>query len=318
MQTVNLTELFGIRSVYTALFFGTDRVCVVSAERVEASNLYTAAFIDIARERILGEAQFVRSGYLDGLRTQDENACFLFEQYIEEINDVLWEELLVSPDGELTSRSLLPNEGVFLMPDGGWILERNSNLYLRTPGANTLQTLLTGVPFDSDSENVFDSLTYRFFQALDDHRFVYECIGWEWSDGYGVYDLLTGKDRLLDKSGAPCLIYEGKLYATTAIVDLNTYQKEALPEAIQAIMNGMDASWALSPDGRTLCVLVAPYNEDASLEFYHVISGKRLETVPLGAGYWEMLGYLSECAVGFCGYTRESNEALVCICSTAF
>ena len=39
--------------------------------------------------------------------------------------------------------------------------------------------------------------SYQFQQALDDHRFLYTVVGWEWVEGTGVYDLDTRTERML-------------------------------------------------------------------------------------------------------------------------
>ena len=48
-----------------------------------------------------------------------------------------------------------------------------------------------------DPEDVTTTRSYQFQQALDDHRFLYTVVGWEWVEGTGVYDLDTRTERML-------------------------------------------------------------------------------------------------------------------------
>ena len=103
-QTYNLTRLFGIQSVYTVLFFGTDRICAVDSERTENGRRYTATFADIAQGRVLGEAGFERPSSSISIQARGDNVCFTFERHDGETDEQSLEEVEVAPDGGITAQ----------------------------------------------------------------------------------------------------------------------------------------------------------------------------------------------------------------------
>lgn len=58
---------------------------------------------------------------------------------------------------------------------------------------------------------------YRFDRALDDHRFVYHCWGYEWLEHSGIYDLAAGADHPLPDKG-PNYILGADAEKETALV----------------------------------------------------------------------------------------------------
>ena len=70
------------------------------------------------------------------------------------------------------------------------VTERDGSLYL---GEKVL--LAGGGTYE-------DAIGYRFRKALDDHRFAYDCWGYEWLDHSGIYDLAAGEDHPLGEAAS--------------------------------------------------------------------------------------------------------------------
>ena len=207
-QTWNLTRLFEIQSANRMLLIGTDRVCAVSYGTYGegSGRLWTATFVDIAQERVLGKAQFVTSVRYADLQVSADSVCIAFEHYREDTDTLSLEKVEITPDGEHQTQIIDQWERqVFPMPEGGWIMtDDDGNLYLRTEEAAEPRMLLSGNPYypgdeddpgyseEADLENMLDSMGYSFYQALDDYRFIYH--RWEFGRSWscGVYDLRIG------------------------------------------------------------------------------------------------------------------------------
>ncbi len=62
-----------------------------------------------------------------------------------------------------------------------------------------------------------NDLTVRGYTAigfLDSDRFVYRIGGWEWTYGYGVYNVKTGEKVEYENGFSPSAVYNGKVYST--------------------------------------------------------------------------------------------------------
>ncbi len=101
------------------------------------------------------------------------------------------------------------------------------------------QVLLQG---DPGTEDVTTTVRYMVQSVLDDHRFLYACVGWEWTEYWGVYDLDThtrykvweGPDYYLDKpedgeTRTLAFTWMAGLQWGYHILDLNTLELTPLP-----------------------------------------------------------------------------------------
>ena len=133
---------------------------------------------------------------------------------------------------------------------------------------------------------------YGFFQALDDHRFVYGRSEFRSAGSSGLYNLRTGEDLLMEKSGTPCHLYEGKLYTETSLIDLETREIETLPDPIRGVLRGVE--WDI-------------------LNIYQLETGELITTIQLEGeiGSWWLIGYPAEGVVGLHWTDWENNEELL-------
>ena len=329
MQTSNLTRLFGIESVNQALLIGTDSVCVASRDRYGEGIRLTAVFIDNARERVLGTAQFETSGNYTGSQISGDTVCFTFRHYHEDTDTFSLEMAEITPEGGIQTQIVDRWErDAFPMPGGGRIIQDEGNLYFRAEEASEPRVLLSGNPYspgdaddpgyseEADLRNTSDSTRYSFYQALDAHRFVYHRLEYGNSGSCGVYDLRAGSDFLLSGSGKPERIHKDTLYTNTSVIDLNTFAIKPLPAAIQGVLAGLE--WdietenqhSFSPEMRILCELDAPWKADSPrLSVYDVETGELLEMIALDTGMsWDLAGCQTEDAVVLYGTGYDDRE----------
>lgn len=106
--------------------------------------------------------------------------------------------------------------------------------------------------------------------ALDEDRFVYTVVSWEWNAGFGVYDLQTRMDHRFTGDGDFFGLVGDTLFGEALLVDINTYETTALPELVQEQFEAA-ALWAtdayveydISPDSKKLALtgMIARSNE---------------------------------------------------------
>ncbi|MCL1919383.1 MAG: hypothetical protein FWG14_14000 [Peptococcaceae bacterium] len=134
------------------------------------------------------------------------------------------------------------------------------NLYLKDSSGEK-KLLLRG----HKEGNMTEWKRISFWEMVDDHRFLFEIVGYEYQCGFGVYDLITEKEHLIENAGDnkgwwPMRIREDKaLFASHPYgetlnglgeLDLTTYafmetdDLASLPDGITITQTG-----ALSPDG---------------------------------------------------------------------
>ncbi len=114
-----------------------------------------------------------------------------------------------------------------------------------------------------------DAVGYRFRFALDDHRFSYDCWGYEWLEHSGIYDLSSRTDLPLGGtlSGAYLLgVSEDGNTALTckmedlgycydyALLDLPTGERRPLALAPNTLEEGADIYPAVNPSLSRLCL----------------------------------------------------------------
>ena len=113
-----------------------------------------------------------------------------------------------------------------------------------------------------DPDDVYFSIReFYVIEPLDEYRFVYGVSGWEWKNGFGVYDLRTRTDHRITGRGNFFGVRGGALFGSTLKADVNTYQTSTLVETVQEQFNEA-SQWMtndlvyydISPDGRLLAL----------------------------------------------------------------
>ncbi len=95
---------------------------------------------------------------------------------------------------------------------------------------------------DPGMEDATETVRYVLQSVLDDHRFLFACVGWEWTEYWGVYDLDTdtwarawsGPDYYLDKpedgaTRALAFAWMADWQWGYHLLDLNTLEAHRLP-----------------------------------------------------------------------------------------
>lgn len=312
----NLTQLFGLRNAEEVCYFGRARVAVISDQEAEGgAETTTVTFISLADESVTGQATLDGPHYVYTPTIEEDRLCLRRDVYDGDGDRIAWEDTLIAQDGSLRTREQPVTGDVgYLLPGGALIVEESGSLFLRAAGAAERKPLLISIPYPEHDDSP-DPLDFRFFTVLDDHRFVYYRIGWDGStEGCGEYDLTTGESRRLDEWGWPCLLYDGKLYTTHTVVDLETYQAEPVPIEVQGSMNLPGRKWTLSGDGRLLCELLEPPSfPDPGLRFYAMDTGENLGTLDIGLCDWGYPLFIAPDTVGIVGLTEDDGKEILLV-----
>lgn len=122
--------------------------------------------------------------------SQMDNGVLTLEQYAQSGDRQLL-EITLKDGAPVTAESSRPEETGYRV--GRYtITEEDGSLYLGD------ELLLAGGEWDVD--DITTTRSYQFQQALDDHRFLYGMVGWEWVDGCGIYDIETRTDTFMQGS----------------------------------------------------------------------------------------------------------------------
>ncbi len=309
-KTYNLTQQFGIRDVWELRFFDGTHAAVVSIQPGKDDlKHFTATFLSLTDERVTGQASFARRDAPVGVGTQGERLSLLFETDDADDTATAREEILIAQGGAVTTRDVPAEEVGFALPGGARIIEENGSLLLRGAAGDALKPLLTGIPYP-EADDSPDPLYFCFFAALDEHRFVYTRFGWDGArKGCGMYDLTTGESRRLDERGVPCLLYEGRLFTTQSVVDINTCEAVPLPSGIQAGIHAPGQKWALSADGKLLCELLKPPEHAVpALRFRAMDTGEQLGVLDMDFAIWAWPTFIAQDTVGIVGRTTDGKD----------
>lgn len=118
-------------------------------------------------------------------------------------------------------------------------------------------------PIDEDTYYDKDMWLWRDFyvyKPLDEYRFVYKVIGWEWGTGFGIYDLKTRTDHRITGRGDFYGLAGNTLYGSTLMADIDTLETSPLPKSVQEQLEEAYAmevgivDFSISPDGKLLAL----------------------------------------------------------------
>lgn len=107
----------------------------------------------------------------------------------------------------------------FVSPGGDWVVEQTSlgGAYTLTAAKKdgaSLKIAQDHMPAEPSEETISEARGCRGVGFLDENRFVYNIIGWEWKIGYGIVDLATGERVEFENGCSVNMISDGKLYGT--------------------------------------------------------------------------------------------------------
>ena len=168
-------------------------------------------------------------------------------------------EIDLAIEGNEKYRRVNKEEGKFHMSGDNYIVEEDSNLYLVNEISGEKELLIEG----NDVEEHAEAEKAVFLGKIDDNRFLYKVIGWEWVVRTGVYDISTLKERVLGEdlhfelAGNKYLLAMEWEYGADSgryvkIVDLADYSSREID--IPA------AGSAASPDGTEFAVISSDKN----------------------------------------------------------
>ncbi len=280
-ESFSIAERFGIENVSRMRFIDRNRLCVIAAPPDDGNELFEVYFLSLDQETPLQTLRVENQRSIERMEIEGESLRLIFPHKQPSGETELWDVMTVAIGGEPEWRTLTEQEVfTFPLPDGTQITQDEGSLLRFNPKSGAREQLLTGVPYDPEADNAAEILYYYFFASLDEHRFIYWRMGWEMELGYGVYDLRTGKDLLIEKDqGRPCLLYDGKLYTTSAVVNLETLKPRLLHKRLRDLLPDENVPWAISPDGSTLCIGEAV--DWSVLNIYSIQSGAWLQEIQL-------------------------------------
>lgn len=171
------------------------------------------------------------------------------------------------------------------------------------------------LPFPLDEESYHNNAiwlyrSFHVYKPLDEYRFVYTAYGWEWSAGFGVYDLRTRTDhRITGVEGRFYGMGGNTLYGSALMADADTYEASPLPDKVRKQLEELEAleemqyDWQvaedISPDGRLLALLdMASEDGDSTVTVTDLRTGNLLKA------YEIYNPFANKDTVAFCGDTR--------------
>lgn len=308
----------------------------------ELITLDMKALSPISRTPIPNAAYHYRSGWDDGIlqfwfmasEGSSYNSLFWIKDAVRSTRCVS-----IAPDGTMDI-SDTPQRGRVVMPDGTTAIEtaNDGSLYAIDLKSSEKELLIQGIPralwqpdtpealasdtaFEAyaqyvpcpdEAEHWLDESSLDFYHTrefyatyvLDAYRFVYVVSSWEWSAGYGVYDLRTRTDHRITGHGDFFGIVNNTLFGETLRADATTYEITPLPELVHEQFEAA-ARWDtnalvdcdISPDGKLLALtgMIArshsekkwwtEKNIEPKFDYAHTVTLTDIETGALVATY---------------------------------
>jgi len=174
----------------------------------------------------------------------------------------------------------------FAITEDSSILSKNNSLFLKTGDTETL--LIEG----NESEGI-EWENVRFYEKINDDRFIYYIGGFEWTAGCGVYDIKEMKDyRFDDVARIPLTVAENHLFSIgntlyggytgifdLAKTDLTTHKTEKLLTNIPEQKLKKLWNYAMSDDGKIFAMVFGLTGDDTyDIELFDTTTGESLDT----------------------------------------
>jgi len=260
---LGLHALMGISILDTAVILSEDRVAIVGRHSWTNRNAPPVAVIHTISSGENVTAELPGGSGWRGVFARDGNLVILL--YNQE-DDRDTDEIVITPQGEVSRQRLEPSNRYSLHGGETVILEYERSLWLLNEATGETTLLLKGNPADNDTV-----VSFYFFEAIDEHRFVYGIAGWEGILGAGIFDVSSMTDTRVDNQRQhvgphPHRVIGDRLYLLDyeyellggVIMDLLTYEIVKMPESIftyHTSRRGYISHFAFSPDG-TMIALV--------------------------------------------------------------
>ena len=154
-------------------------------------------------------------------RNENEHCVYLIDissgEVISRI-DEYYRDVKIYPDGSYEPiKSDEETENEFACGDHIITRSEDYSLIDKNSGEMLVKSNITYTENGSPDWDRKDNVTVRFICAVDDHRFLYINIGFEWSEGFGIYDFETGTAVDFPETSDTSYLgmANGKIYAAT-------------------------------------------------------------------------------------------------------
>lgn len=176
----------------------------------------------------------------------------------------------IDAKGNMTNEKYPANKDFILYsPDGSkYAYSDKGSLYVADVKSNTPKLLIKGK--DSQDKDIMHCYPFDWY---DNSMLVYGISGYEWSNGCGIINVITGKDTFFDKIDlyAPSALIKDKLYTAALsmeesfdpwVIDLSdiNYSQKKLFNDRDFIKNNRFEIYSFSPDGTKIALLKTANN----------------------------------------------------------
>jgi len=205
-----------------------------------------------------------------------------------------------------------------------YILGEGNSLFFLDSATNKKRLLLEGLPDEGER-----SIGYGFRIALDDYRFIYDCTGWEWSNGDGIYDVRKNEKHPFENGDVKFNFlerFENRLYCVPInqnnahgridnldllVVNADDYSSKLYPielhELNKDVMNPEYYNgYSFSPDYKRLAVYTAD-----QLYLHNVSDGKIFDTYKFKPGEIIEAAYMGSNNVVYAACRNETYDSYV-------
>lgn len=258
-RTLDLSALADENSRFVWItHFSGDIVCAFY-ERTDSEKGRYIQIIDLARSEAVGRIDDENATDF-GAKRDGSYVCLTGEDHSAVYK--------VNADGSYT---LTDHETLWGIPDA---CGDHSVTYDETYSLLDAESGKVLVKSDRGSGDPVYSISYNFVSAVDDRRFIYRGMGWEWTAGFGIYDFVTGKAEdipntnrtyYVGSGGSMLYLAEGEMDGdgkSIYSVDLNTY--EATPLRDMSDMGNIWASYDMPDDGDVIGAYIHSREPDAA------------------------------------------------------
>ena len=171
---------------------------------------------------------------------------------------------------------------------------------------------------DKEELDFYNTREFHVSKPLDEFRFVYTVSSWEWSAGYGIYDLQTRTDHQITRQGDFFGMVGDTLFGESLKASINTYESARLPELVREQFEaaarrdtGALVDCDISPDGKSVALtgMMARSIEEKSwwdtkgiepkFDYAHTITLTNIETGDLVKAYDIYNPFATESTVSF-------------------
>lgn len=307
IKAINIREVCGIDYSYDEVPLNEQIIALVGRGKTDRtyvaqdnSTRYYYKYVVYLYNHVTGEKNVVteiNDCVLQTASVKEHNLKLTFKMNNKEV----YKHLTINPQGEIVdsreeviSYEVNYESSKTYSPSGKYCAFIN-DVGMYCQNVETGEEKLLIKHFRSEENEGLSNRGYHPYKFLDENRLIYTCSGYEWSNGFGIYNVETGTDKFIEgtMAGYPIGVLGENIffvvnddydpYGVKVVQINNNYKIRTVMDSTDKAIRGYFA-YRVSEDCTLLAVLTYLGNKTYEISSYDLATYKKIKTYTMSSG----------------------------------